>query len=171
MKSFQDIIEHQLYVVEKNKELITSEEFHYMCLYEADMFRPPGEWTFSKYRDLATLGQKVGAGIASVITFGLYGLYRRATDRCRQRCKNVPEEKLENCISICNMNASKNVLDKIKEKKRELNDIEDPQVRAEAKMSLDAEEAKWVDRFTKYKDQVQATQGTAMMSFAYKKQG
>lgn len=167
MRSYQDIIDEQLQIVEKGNEIITSEEFYLMCIAEKDMIRPPGEHFFSKYRDLNSLASKAGSKIATILTIGIYGWWRKITDKCQQRCKTVTPQRLEYCIATCNMNGARSVLDMLKKKRKELNDIEDPKLRQEAKAALDKEEEKWMDRFGEYRDALQAAHASATVSFDY----
>ena len=131
MHSYQKIIEKQLKIIEKGQEIINSDEFALIC--EADYYRPPGEKWYSKHRSLVGVGSKVGAGISTVLTLGIYGKYRKWTDACRQNCHGIKGYRLEKCIAVCNMNASKRVVQLIKANKNKLNQFKDPKQRQKAK--------------------------------------
>ncbi len=153
MRSFQDIIEKQLKIVEDGNEIISNEEFFLLC--EADAYRPPGEKWYSKHRDLTGVGAKIGAKAASILTLGLYGWYRRLTSTCRQNCKNITGLRKQRCVAVCNMNASKRVIEKIKSDRAKLESkIKDPEQRAKARTIIDTEQEKWESRYDKYKNQV-----------------
>jgi hypothetical protein len=160
MKSFQDIIEEELQTVKERDEIIDANEFSLIC--EAKKFRPPGEKWYSKHRALVGPGAKVGATIASLLTLNMYGYYRGLTDKCVQRCQGLTGSRKTKCNSICNMNAAKHVLTKIKSKKGQLTSIKDPEQRRKAATHLNKEYEKWQDRYEKYKDRAQAS--TVMMS-------
>jgi len=154
MRSFQDIIEEQLQIVKERDEIITAEEFSMIC--EAQ-YRPPGEKWYSKHRSLVGPGAKIGAAAATFFTAGLYGKYRKITDKCTQRCGKIKSKAAERCNSICNMNASKHVIDTIKSKRSKLASIKDQEQRSKASETLNKEYEKWQDRYEKYKDRTQAS--------------
>jgi len=159
MRTFQEIIDEQLAIVQERDEIITADEFSLICEKE---FRPPGEKWYSKHRSLVGPGAKVGAAVASGITLGLYGWYRKITDKCSQRCSGMKGRSAGKCQSLCNMNGAKHVLNQIKSRQGKLNDIKDPEKRRMAKDKLRAEYEKWQDRYEKYKDRAQSQ--TVMMS-------
>lgn len=167
--SFQDTIDKQLKIVEENNEIITSEEFSLIC--EADGIRPAGEKWYSKHRDLVGVGRKIGAGAASIVTLGIYGLFRKATDKCRQTCKEIAGSRKQRCMAICNMNASKQVLAHIQSRKGKIASIKDPEKRAAAKAMLEKEAEKWMSRYDKYKNQVSSLSSMVTQMQAKKKKG
>jgi len=171
--SFQDTIDKQLKIVEENGELITSDEFSLICEADAARMRPAGEKWYSKNRDLVGVGRKIGAGAASIVTLGIYGLFRKATDKCRQTCKGIVGSRKQRCMAICNMNASKQVVAHIKSRKGKLSSITDPEKRATAKAMLDKETIKWMSRYDKYKNQVSSLTSmvTQVQMQAKKKKG
>ena len=150
--SFQDTIDSQLKIIEENGELITAEEFSLIC--EADFYRPPGEKWYSKHRELVSGPAKIGAGIASAITLGLYGKFRKATDRCNQNCKTITGARKQKCKAICNMNAAKQVVSNIKSNSSALGKITDPEKKRKAQDMISKELVKWQNRYDKYKQQV-----------------
>ena len=152
MPSYQDVIEKQLKIVQEYGEIITSDEFSLIC--EADYFRPPGEKWYSKHRSLTGVGRKIGAGVATILTLGIYGKYRQWTDRCRQTCSEITGKRKERCIAVCNMNASKRVVQLIKSNKDKLGRYEDPEKRKKAKRIVDQELNKWEARYDKYQARV-----------------
>jgi len=154
MRSFQDIIEEQLKIIKDGDEIITPDEFHLIC--EAERYRPPGEKWYSKHRSLTSWSSKVGAGFATIATLGLYGLYRRMTDKCKQRCRRMTGRQAIRCNSLCNMTAAKHVVDKLQSRKSALSSIKDPEKRREASDDLRREYEKWLDRYEKYKNRVEA---------------
>ena len=154
MESFQDVIERQLQIIENGGEIITNDEFFLIC--EADLYRPPGEKWYSKHRDLTGVGSKIGAGVASVLTVGIYGWFRKITNACRQNCREIEGKRKQRCIATCNMNAAKRTVDRINNDKSKLSRITDPEKRRKAKNMIDAEKDKWLSRYDKYKNQVGA---------------
>jgi len=161
MSSFQDVIEEQLKIIEEGNEIITNEEFLILCKEafsssgsKKDVYRPPGEKWYSKHRELAGAGEQISAAVATIFTAGLYGVYRLATDKCRQNCMEIQGTRKQRCIAICNMNASKRVIDHINSRKGKLASIKDPEKRRKAKDTIDSEKDKWMERYDKYKDQV-----------------
>jgi len=152
MSSYQDIIDKQLKIVQEGGEIINAEEFALIC--EADYFRPPGEKWYSKHRNLVGLGSKIGAGVATVLTLGIYGKYRQWTDRCRQTCDGIKGSRQERCVAVCNMNASKRVVQLIKANKNKLDRYKDPEQRKKAKRIIDQELNKWESRLDKYQARV-----------------
>lgn len=160
MRTLQDIIDEQLAIVKERNEIITADEFSMIC--EADLARPPGEKWYSKHRSLVGPGAKVGAAVASGLTLGLYGWYRKATDKCSQRCGGMKGKSAEKCQSLCNMNASKHVMDKIKSNRSKLSSIKDREKRRKVEAELSKEYEKWQDRYEKYKDRAQSQ--TVMMT-------
>ena len=152
MQSYQDIIDKQLKIVQEGGELINSMEFALIC--EADYYRPPGEKWYSKHRSLVSTGKKVGATVASVLTLGIYGKYRQWTDRCRQTCHGITSKRKDRCIAVCNMNASKRVVQLIKANKNKLDRYKDPEQRKKAKRIMDSELNKWESRYDKYQARV-----------------
>jgi len=154
MRSFQDIIEEQLKIVKERGEIITPDEFHMIC--EAEQYRPPGEKWYSKHRSLVGPGEKIKAGALTVLSLGLYGIYRRMTDKCTQRCKGMTGSRGAKCAALCNMNGAKHVLDYMKSKQGTFNSIKDPVKRQKAMADFQKEYEKWQDRYEKYKDRTQA---------------
>ena len=152
MPSYQDIIDKQLKIVQEGGEIINAMEFALIC--EADYFRPPGEKWYSKHRNLVGLGSKIGAGVATVLTLGIYGKYRQWTDRCRQTCKGITGNRQLRCVAVCNMNASKRVVQLIKANKNKLDRYKDPEQRKKAKRIIDQELNKWESRLDKYQARV-----------------
>lgn len=152
MSSYQDIIDKQLKIVQEGGEIINAMEFALIC--EADYFRPPGEKWYSKHRNLVGLGSKIGAGVATVLTLGIYGKYRQWTDRCRQTCKGITGNRQLRCVAVCNMNASKRVVQLIKANKNKLDRYKDPEQRKKAKRIIDRELNKWESRYDKYQTRV-----------------
>ena len=152
MPSYQDIIEEQLKIIKEGKEILNVDEFVLIC--EAEYFRPPGEKWYSKHRSLIGTGKKIGAGIATVLTLGIYGKYRQWTDRCRQNCQGIKGSRQQRCVAVCNMNASKRVVQLIKANKGKLGQFKDPDQRKKAKRIIDRELAKWESRFDKYQSRV-----------------
>ena len=130
------------------------EEFSLIC--EAEYFRPPGEKWYSKHRSLVGVGRKIGAGVATVLTLGAYGKYRQWTDRCRQTCKGITGQRKDRCIAVCNLNASKRVVQLIKANKGKLGNYKDIGQRKKAKHLVDKELNKWEARMDKYKSRVAA---------------
>lgn len=170
--SFQDTIDKQLKIVQDYGEIISADEFALICEAAAKE-RPPGEKWYSKHRELVGPGRKVGAGVVSALTLGVYGIFRQATDRCRQNCKEITGSRKQRCIALCNFNASKHVINHIKSKKGKLAVIKDPEKRAAAKAHLDKEYAKWLARTDKYKGQVASLSAmvTQMQATMKKKKG
>ena len=152
MSSYQDIIDKQLKIVQEGGEIINAMEFALIC--EADYFRSPGEKWYSKHRNLVGLGSKIGAGVATVLTLGIYGKYRQWTDRCRQACNGITSKRKDRCIAVCNMNASKRVVQLIKANKNKLDRYKDPEQRKKAKRIMDSELNKWESRYDKYQARV-----------------
>ena len=152
MRTYQDIIEEQLQIVKEGREILTAEEFSLIC--EADYYRPPGEKWYSKHRSLVGVGSKVGAGVASVLTLGIYAKYRQWTDKCRQTCHGIKGQRQQRCIAVCNMNAAKRVVQLIKANKSKLGQISDPEKRKAGKRLIDKEGAKWDARYDKYQARV-----------------
>ena len=152
MQNYQDIIEEQLQIIQEGDEILTAEEFVMIC--EAEYYRPPGEKWYSKHRSLVGTGRKIGAGIATVMTLGAYGKYRQWTDRCRQNCHGIKGIRQERCIAMCNMNASKRVVQLIKANKGKLGRFKDPEQKRKAKRIVDKELEKWESRFDKYQSRV-----------------
>ena len=87
---------------------------------------------------------------------GIYGKYRQWTDRCRQTCNGITGSRKERCIAVCNLNASKRVVQLIKANKGKLGKFKDPQQRQKAKRVVDKELNKWEARLDKYKSRVAA---------------
>lgn len=152
MSNYQDIIDKQLKIVQEGGEIINAMEFALIC--EADYYRPPGEKWYSKHRSLVGLGKKIGAGVATVLTLGIYGKYRQWTDRCRQTCRGITGKREERCVAVCNMNASKRVVQLIKANKNKLQRFKDPEQRKKAKQIMDQELNKWEARYDKYQARV-----------------
>ena len=150
--NYQEIIERQLKIIQDGREILTAEEFSLIC--EADYYRPPGEKWYSKHRSLVGVGRKIGAGVASVVTLGVYAKYRQWTDRCRQTCKGIQGQRQQRCIAVCNMNAAKRVVQLIKANKSKLGSITDPEKRKTAKALINKEEEKWESRYDKYQARV-----------------
>ena len=168
--SFQDTIDIQLKIVEERGEIIDSDEFALIC--EADAFRPGGEKWYSKHRELVSGPAKIGASVASALTLGLYGKFRKATDRCNQNCKQITGARKQKCIAICNMNASKAVLQQIKQGTSQLSKIGDPEKKRKAQEMIAKETDKWRARYDKYKQQVASLSSTvAQMDMKRKKKG
>jgi len=152
--SYQTIVENEIKKIKEGDELITLEEF--LLMVEAEYYRPPGEKWYSKHRDLVGFWNKVGAGVAGVATLGLYKFYRNITDRCRQNCHGIEGKAKDRCIAVCNMNASKRVVQLIKANKAKLGSIQDQEKRRKAKNMIDKELAKWEARYDKYQSKVSA---------------
>ena len=166
--SFQDTIDKQLKTVQENGEIITSDEFALIC--EADYYRPAGEKWYSKHRSLVSGPAKIGASVASAVTLGLYGKFRKATDRCNQNCKTITGARKQKCKAICNMNAAKQVVSNIKSNSSALNKIKDPEKKRKAQEVVAKELIKWQDRYDKYKQQVASLSSTvAQMDMKRKK--
>ena len=152
--NYQEVIERQLKIVQEGNEILTAEEFSLIC--EADYYRPPGEKWYAKHRSLVGVGRKIGAGVASVLTLGVYAKYRQWTDKCRQTCHGIEGKRKDRCIAVCNMNASKRVVQLIKSNKSKLGQITDPEKRKAGKALVDKEGAKWDARYDKYRARVAA---------------
>ena len=167
--SFQDIIEEQLQIVKERNEIITPDELYMIC--EEQHYRPPGEKWYSKHRSLVGPGAKVGASVATVFTLGLYGIYRQLTDKCSQRCSGMSAHSAAKCNAICNMNASKHVLNVMNSRKGKLQDIKDPEKREKALKQFNKEYEKWQDRYEKYKDRIQASTSMITQMQSKRKKG
>lgn len=167
MTSFQDSIDKQLKIIEEGHEIIDSDDFFLIC--EADYYRPPGEKWYSKHRDLTGAGSKIGAGVSSVLTVGIYGWFRKITNACRQNCREIEGRRKEKCIAICNMNAAKRTIDRINSDKSKLLRIKDSEKRRKAKNLIDKEKDKWLIRYDKYKTQVATLSATVTQMKTKKK--
>jgi len=154
MPSYQDIIENQLKIIQEGDEILNADEFILIC--EAEYYRPPGEKWYSKHRSLVGTGSKIGAGISTILTLGIYGKYRQWTDKCRQTCHVIKGSRKDKCVAVCNMNASKRVVQLIKSNKGKLGQFRDPEQRKKAKKIVDRELGKWEARLDKYKSRVAA---------------
>ena len=152
MPSYQDAIDKQLKIVQEGHEIIDADEFTLIC--EAEYYRPPGEKWYSKHRSLISVGRKIGAGVATVATLGAYGKYRQWTDRCRQTCRGIKGNRQDRCIAVCNMNASKRVVQLIKSNKGKLDRFKDPDQKRKAKEIVDKELNRWEARLDKYQARV-----------------
>lgn len=157
--TYDKVIERQLKIIEEGDEILTPQEFALIC--EAEYFRPSGEKWYSKHRSLSSTGAKVGAAVASVATLGVYGWFRKKTDKCKQTCGKIPGSKKHKCIAICNMNAAKGVIAQIDKAKGKLNSIKDPEKKAKALETFKKEKEKWYARYNKYKTRVTSMSHTS----------
>ncbi len=162
--------------IEETGELLTYSDW---SLIQEDRFRelePIGrKWV--KYGLAAVIGAAAAGATGGAIlatyaavplaTWLLY-LYRRYTDTCVRRCGGYKhKQRGSKCFNTCYMNASKEVLNRIKSDKAQLRKIVDAEQRRIMAVKLKKQEIKYRKKYDTYK--LRATTGPAEIVLRKKK--